>query len=187
MPVAQIERGLMRIIVHRRRPTDHLIELQTLFYSVTGEKAGNFNFQKIEYMSFTKITIQATILADLDKAWAYYTEPTHIIQWNFASDDWHCPRASNDLVVGGKFNSRMEAKFGDIGFDFEGTYTEVVPKERFTYKLADEREVSIQFIEKEECTQLVVIFDAETENPVELQQQGWQTILNQYKKYTEAN
>ena len=79
-------------------------------------------------MSFTKITIQATILADLDKAWAYYTKPTHIIQWNFASDDWHCPRASNDLVVGGKFNSRMEAKFGDIGFDFEGTYTEVVPK-----------------------------------------------------------
>lgn len=138
-------------------------------------------------MSFTKITIQATILADLGKAWACYTEPSHITQWNFASDDWHCPRASNDLVVGGKFYSRMEAKFGDIGFDYEGTYTEVLPEEGFTYKLTDEREVRIRFIEKEEYTQVVVIFDAETENPLELQEQGWQTILNQYKKYTESN
>lgn len=138
-------------------------------------------------MPFTKITIQATVLADRNKAWAFYTDPSHITQWNFASDDWHCPRASNDLVVGGKFYSRMEAKFGDIGFDYEGTYTEVLPEEGITYKLADEREVCIRFIEKEEYTQVVVIFDAETENPVELQQQGWQTILNQYKKYTESN
>jgi uncharacterized protein YndB with AHSA1/START domain len=138
-------------------------------------------------MNFRKITVQAVILVAKSKAWEYYTSPEHIVNWNFASDDWHCPRASNDLVVGGTFFARMEAKFGEIGFDFGGTYTEVNLQEGFTYKLADEREVKVTFTEIGEHSQVQVIFDAETENSIALQKQGWQTILNQYKKYTEAN
>lgn len=138
-------------------------------------------------MSFKKITVKALIFADKKKAWDYYTLPEHIVNWNFASDQWHCPRASNDLVVGGKYFTRMEAKFADFGFDFEYTYTEVLPDEGFTFKLPDDREDSVRFIEEEGKTQVQLIFDAETENPIKLQTQGWQTILDQYKKYTEDN
>lgn len=138
-------------------------------------------------MSFRKITVKATIFTNKKKAWDYYTQPQHIVNWNFASEEWHCPRASNELVVGGKYFARMEAKFAEIGFDFEGTYTEVLPEEGFTFKLADEREVSVRFKEQEGHTLVQVIFDAETENTLKLQTQGWQTILDQYKKYTEAN
>jgi uncharacterized protein YndB with AHSA1/START domain len=138
-------------------------------------------------MTFRKITIKAIILTDKKKAWDYYTLPQHIVNWNFASDEWHCPEASNDLVVGGKYHTRMAAKFGDIGFDFGGTYTEVMLEESFTYKLPDDREVSVSFTQEEGHTQVQVVFDAETENTLTLQKQGWQTILNQYKKYTEAN
>ncbi len=135
-------------------------------------------------MSFKKITVKALIFADKKKAWDYYTMPVHIVNSNFASDQWHCPRASNDLVVGGKYFTRMEAKFVDFGFDFEYTYTEVLPDEGFTFKLPDDREDSVRFIEEEGKTQVQLIFDAETENPIKLQTQGWQTILDQYKKYT---
>jgi uncharacterized protein YndB with AHSA1/START domain len=138
-------------------------------------------------MSFKKITVKATILTDKKKAWEFYTQPQHIVHWNFASDQWHCPRATNDLVVGGKYFTRMEAKFGEIGFDFGGTYTEVIPDEGFTYILADEREVKVSFIEKADHTLVQVVFDAESENTLKLQIQGWQIILDQYKKYTEAN
>jgi uncharacterized protein YndB with AHSA1/START domain len=138
-------------------------------------------------MTFSKITIQVVVSADKSKAWDYYTLPEHIVNWNFASDEWHCPRASNELVVGGKYFARMEAKFGEIGFDFGGTYTEVRPQEGFTYRVSDGREVTVNFLEEEGKTQVQLIFDAENENPHELQAQGWQTILNQYKKYTEAN
>ena len=137
-------------------------------------------------MTFRKITTKAIILADKKKAWDFYTLPQHIVNWNFASDQWHCPRASNDMVVGGTYFSRMEAKFGDIGFDFGGIYTEVIPGEGFTYKLPDDREVKVSFIEKADHTVVEVIFDAESENTLKLQTQGWQTILNQYKKYTES-
>jgi len=138
-------------------------------------------------MDFRKITVQAEILVAKSKAWDYYTLPEHIVNWNFASDEWHCPRASNDLVVGGTYSTRMEAKFGEIGFDFGGTYTEVRPQEGFTYQVSDGREVNVNFLEEEGKTQVQLIFDAENENPHELQAQGWQTILNQYKKYIKAN
>ena len=138
-------------------------------------------------MTFRKITIKLIILTDKKKAWDYYTLPQHNVNWNFASEEWHWPRASNDLVVGGKYYTRMAAKFGDIGFDFGGTYTEVMLEDSFTYKLSDDREVSISFTEEEGHTQLQVVFDAESENSLKLQTQGWQTIRNQYKKYTEAN
>jgi len=138
-------------------------------------------------MAFTKITIQATVLAERNKAWSLYTEPAHITQWNFASENWSCPAASTDLVVGGKFSWRMEAKDGSFGFDFEGVFTEIVPFEKLKYALADQREVEISFRDLTEGTFVQIIFDAENENSLELQQFGWQSILNNFKSHTEKS
>ena len=136
-------------------------------------------------MPFTKINIQATVLADRNKAWSHYTEPAHITQWNFASEDWCCPAASNDLVAGGKFSWRMEAKDGSFGFDFEGVFTEIVPLEKLKYVFMDQREAEISFSELPEGTLVKIVFDAENENSLELQQSGWQSILNNFKLHTE--
>ena len=136
-------------------------------------------------MPFTKITIQATVLADRNKSWSHYTEPAHITQWNFASEDWCCPAASNDLVAGGKFSWRMEAKDGSFGFDFEGVFTEIVPLEKLKYVFMDQREAEISFSELPEGTLVKIVFDAENENSLELQQSGWQSILNNFKLHTE--
>jgi uncharacterized protein YndB with AHSA1/START domain len=136
-------------------------------------------------MAFTKITIQARVLADRNKAWAHYTEPHHITQWNFASEDWCCPAASSELVVGGKFSWRMEAKDGSFGFDFEGMFTEILPLKKIKYALADQREVEITFSDLPEGTLVKIDFDAENENSLELQQSGWQSILDNFKSHTE--
>ena len=138
-------------------------------------------------MGPTKITIEAIIVADKKKAWDYYTQPEQITKWNFASDDWHCPTASNDLRVGGKYVARMEAKDGSFAFDFEGIYQEIVVAQNFIYILADGRLVSVKFESPGKQTKVTVTFDAETENSLELQKNGWQAILNNYKKYTESN
>ncbi len=138
-------------------------------------------------MPFNKITIQARVLAERNKAWTHYTEPNHITQWNFASDDWCCPTASTDLVTGGKFSWRMEAKDGSFGFDFEGVFTEIVPFEKLKYALADQREVEISFSDLPEGTLVQLIFDAENENSRELQQSGGQSILNNFKTHTEKS
>jgi uncharacterized protein YndB with AHSA1/START domain len=138
-------------------------------------------------MTFSKITIQAKILVAKTKAWDYYTLPEHIVNWNFASDDWHCPRASNDLVVGGKFSWRMEAKDGSFGFDFEGVFMEIVPLEKLKYVFMDEREAEISFSALPEGTLVQIVFDAENENSLELQQAGWQSILDNYKSNTEKS
>jgi uncharacterized protein YndB with AHSA1/START domain len=136
-------------------------------------------------MAFTKITIQARVLADRNKAWSHYTEPHHITQWNFASEDWCCPAASSELVVGGKFSWRMEAKDGSFGFDFEGMFTEILPLKKIKYALADQREVEITFSDLPEGTLVKIDFDAENENSLELQQSGWQSILDNFKSHTE--
>ena len=138
-------------------------------------------------MSFSKITIQTILLASRKKAWEHYTEPKHIVNWNFASDDWHCPRASNDLVVGGKFSWRMEAKDGSFGFDFEGVFTEIVPLEKLKYVFMDERKAEISFSDLPDGTLVQIVFDAENENSLELQQAGWQSILDNYKSNTEKS
>jgi uncharacterized protein YndB with AHSA1/START domain len=91
-------------------------------------------------MNTTKITVAATIAADAKKVWDFFTNPVHITKWNFASDDWHCPKAENDLRVGGKLNSRMEAKDGSFGFDFEATYDEVIVQKKITYTMTDGRQ-----------------------------------------------
>ncbi len=138
-------------------------------------------------MPFNKITIQAEVLADRNQAWSHYTEPHHITQWNFASEDWCCPTASNDLVVGGKFSWRMEAKDGSFGFDFEGEFTEIVPLQKIKYVFMDQREAEISFSDLPEGTLVQIVFDAENENSLELQQSGWQAILNNFKSHTEKS
>ncbi|MFZ7114896.1 MAG: SRPBCC family protein [Bacteroidota bacterium] len=138
-------------------------------------------------MEATKILVQASLAADKQKAWDYYTKPEHIIKWNFASDDWHCPRATNDMRVGGKYNARMEAKDGSFAFDFEATYDEIIPGERFQFTMPDGRRVNVSFDNSGSQTNVKVLFDAETVNSIELQRDGWQMILENYKKYTEGN
>lgn len=138
-------------------------------------------------MTAHKITIHATVSADAKKVWDCYTLPEHITQWNFADPSWRCPSASNDMKVGGKYTARMEAKDGSFGFDFEATYDEIVEGEKFVYTMPDGREAAVHFNKIGEETEVTVTFDPETENPVERQRDGWQAILNNFKKYTESN
>lgn len=135
--------------------------------------------------SKTKVTIEATINAPVEKVWEYWNEPSHITQWAFASDDWHAPRAENDLRVGGKFLTRMEAKDGSFGFDFGGEYTDVVENKLIGYIMGDGREVRTEFAPAGNGTKIVSVFDAEDQNPVEMQKAGWQMILNNFKKHVE--
>lgn len=131
--------------------------------------------------------IKATILADRKKVWDYYTLPEHITKWNFASDDWQCPSAINDLRIGGKYIARMEANDGSFGFDFVAKYDEIIDYEKIAYTILDNRKVIIKFESKNNETELHITFEAEHENPIELQREGWQAILNNFKKYTENN
>lgn len=137
-------------------------------------------------MTRERITIKATVLADKQKVWNYYTQPEHITKWNFADPSWHCPTAKNDLKVGGRYVARMEAKDGSFGFDFDAVYKEVSQEENFTYEFGG-RLATIEFKEKNGQTDVTVTFDPETENSIELQRTGWQAILDNFKKYTETN
>jgi len=132
------------------------------------------------------LTVQASINAPVHKVWECWTNPKHIIHWNNASPDWHTPRAENDLRVGGKFVSRMEARDGSMGFDFSGKYTKVIPEKLIELTLDDERKVQLCFDTDGNKTKVVEVFEAEQENTVELQETGWQAILNNFKKYVEA-
>jgi len=134
-----------------------------------------------------EITVQATVNAPVKVVWDYFTGPEHIIKWNNASDDWHTPRATNDLRVGGKFNSRMESRDGKQGFDFEGVYDEVVPQKLTRYTMSDGRKVSNVFEADGDTTRLIVTFDPEKVNDPQFQREGWQAILNSFKKYTESH
>ncbi len=132
------------------------------------------------------IQVQAIISADKQKVWDYYTLPEHITKWNFASDDWCCPTASNDLKVGGRYVARMEAKDGSFGFDFDATYTELNEGYSLRYVFGG-RAASVEFSGQEGKTQVTITFDPETVHSVDLQRQGWQAILDNFKKYTETN
>lgn len=133
-----------------------------------------------------KLTVQAEILTDARNTWERYTKPEHIVKWNFASDDWHCPSATNELHVGGAMNWRMEAKDGSFGFDFEAVYDEVVEEKKLAYTMPDGRQVSVDFEPAADVTRVAVSFDPEDQNPLEMQQEGWQAILNNFKKYAES-
>ena len=133
------------------------------------------------------ITIETSVNAPIHKVWNYWTEPAHIKKWNNASPDWHTPAAENDLRIGGKFSSTMAAKDGSMSFDFWGEYTEVKPNEKIEYTLGDGRKVKILFTEDRKNVKIVESFEAESENPVEMQKGGWQAIMDNFKKYTEEN
>ena len=135
--------------------------------------------------AFEELTVEATVQAPVEKVWDYWTDPNHIKKWNSPSDDWHTPFAENDLRAGGKFVSRMEAKDGSMGFDFGGVYDEVKLHEMISYTMGDGRKVKITFKGQGNETEVIETFDAETENPVDFQRQGWQAILDNFKQYAE--
>ena len=131
------------------------------------------------------ITVETTVPVSPELAWEYWTKPAHITQWNQASDDWHTPRAESDLRAGGKFSSRMESKDGKYGFDFWGTFDAVEPPHLLASTLGDGRKVHVTFTPVAAGTKIVETFEAEGENSVELQQQGWQAILDSFRRYVE--
>lgn len=131
------------------------------------------------------ITVSATINAPIEKVWDCFTNPAHITGWYFASDDWHAPYAENNLQTGGSFKTRMEAKDGSFGFDMEGVYALVEPFKSFKYKMPDGRMVIVTFESLGNATTVTEKFDPESQNPHEMQQQGWQAILHNFKRYTE--
>lgn len=133
----------------------------------------------------TRVTVQAVIQAPVEKVWRYWSEPEHIMKWNQASETWHSPRSENDLRVGGKFVTRMEAKDGSMGFDFGGVYDVVKQHEQISYTLGDGRKVDITFVNQGNETKVVEIFDAESTHSIEMQQAGWQAIMENFKRYTE--
>ena len=132
-----------------------------------------------------KIKISALIEAPIDLIWQYYTDPEHIKKWNSPTPDWHTPLAENDLRVGGRFLYRMEARDGSSGFDFEGVYDTVRKNEEIAYTMPDGRQVHITFDESLAATNVNIVFDAENTYPLEYQREGWQAILNNFKKYCE--
>lgn len=135
----------------------------------------------------TVITVETTIQAPVEKTWQFWTEPQHITQWNNASEDWHTPKAENDLREGGSFTSRMEAKDGSMGFDFTGTYTTVKEHDRIEYTMEDGRKVRIMFASNGNVTHVTETFDADNSHPAEMQRAGWQAILDNFKNYVEAS
>lgn len=141
----------------------------------------------METTGVTKVTVESIINAPVEKVWKYWSEPEHIKNWCSASPDWHVPFAENDLQDGGKFSTRMEAKDGSFGFDFDGIYDQVKTNELIEYTMSDGRKVDIHFTVSGNETKVVETFDAESTNPVEMQRSGWQAILDNFKKYTEEN
>lgn len=133
-----------------------------------------------------KITVSIKVNSDIAKVWEYWTNPKHIINWNFATDEWCCPTAENDLKPEGKFSWRMESKDGSIGFNFEGIYEKIIYGELIFYKMSDGREVLVKFEQNGNEVTIKETFDAEGTNSDEQQRAGWQAILGNFKKYIES-
>jgi uncharacterized protein YndB with AHSA1/START domain len=135
----------------------------------------------------TQITVEVNVLVPVEKAWKVFTNPEDIIRWNNASEDWHSPKAENDLRPGGKFVYRMEAKDGSFGFDFGGVYDEVKQNELISYSIGDGRKVEVRFSGNGNETRVIETFEAEDTNSIDLQRGGWQAILNNFKNHAETN
>jgi len=133
-----------------------------------------------------RISIEAVVNRTRGDVWNFFNLPEHITKWNFASDDWCCPRAENDLRVGGRLCSRMEAKDGSYGFDFEAIYDEVIPEAKLAYTMTDGRQAETSFEDLGEKTRVSTTFDPEKENPADMQKMGWQAILDNFKRYAES-
>lgn len=138
-------------------------------------------------MKNDKIKVETLVPIPIEKVWHFWTSPVHIKKWNNASKEWHTPSVENDLREKGKFNYRMEAKDGSSGFDFEGEYTEVKEQKKIKYRLNDGREVEVLFKPVDNATFIEETFDPEAENPVDIQQKGWQAILENFREYAERN
>jgi uncharacterized protein YndB with AHSA1/START domain len=132
------------------------------------------------------ITVSAEVQGELETVWNAWTLPEHIVHWNFADDSWHAPAAVNDLRAGGKFSYRMEAKDGSMGFDFSGVYSEIIEHELIAYTMDDGRKARITFVTHGESTVVTEVFEPETMNAPELQQTGWQMILDNFKRHAES-
>jgi uncharacterized protein YndB with AHSA1/START domain len=133
-----------------------------------------------------KITIETAMRASLNEVWEAWSSPDDIKHWNTASDDWHTPQSTVDFREGGKFLSRMEAKDGSVGFDFEGTFTRIVPNKHIEYRMSDGREVKVDFVEHDDGVHVKTVFDAESENSPEMQRMGWQAISDNFGRYVES-
>lgn len=134
-----------------------------------------------------RISISTTINAPVDQVWMCWTQPQHIVGWNFATEEWICPSAVNDLQPGGNFSWRMEAKDGSMGFDYEGQYVAIAPMKRIEKVLGDGRSVTVQFVvESASSTVVTEVFEVEDKNSAELQRQGWQAILENFRAYVES-
>lgn len=139
----------------------------------------------METATKTQVTVEAIVNAPIEKVWSRWNEPQHITQWCFASDDWHAPKAENDIRTGGKFSTTMAAKDGSFSFDFGGVYDNVVANKLIEYTIGDGRKVKITFEQQGSAVKVTETFDAEGTNPVEMQRAGWQAILDNFKKYAE--
>jgi uncharacterized protein YndB with AHSA1/START domain len=134
-----------------------------------------------------RITVQADVHAPLEKVWKAWSNPSDIMQWNQASDDWHTPESEVDFREGGSFRNLMAAKDGSASFNLKGTYTAIDPMEYIEFEMEDGRTVGISFSFEDGITNITETFEAENQHPAEMQQQGWQAILDNFKKYVEAN
>ncbi|WP_046369863.1 SRPBCC family protein [Flavihumibacter petaseus] len=133
------------------------------------------------------LTVETTVNAPVARVWEYWNEPAHVTKWAFAIPEWHAPRAENDLRTGGRFMTRMEARDGSMGFDFGGEYTAVTKEKHIAYTMDDGRKVTIDFVADGDKTRIIEAFEPENENPLEMQQGGWQSIMNNFKQYAEGN
>ena len=133
------------------------------------------------------ITVETTIKAPIEVVWSYWTDPKHITKWYYASDNWYSPDAANDFRVNGKFKTTMAAKDGSMSFDFDGTYTRILEYKVIEYTIMDGRKVKVSFTDMNNKTEVLETFEPEKVNPNEMQKNGWQAILDNFKKYTEAN
>ncbi|CAN5469903.1 SRPBCC family protein [soil metagenome] len=140
----------------------------------------------MEMTARTPITVSTVVKAPIHKVWSSWTEPNHIMKWCHASDDWHAPYADNDVRRGGKFKTTMAARDGSVSFDFGGIYSNVELNKLIEYSMEDGRRVLITFYPTGDNTTVTEAFDAENENPIEMQRGGWQTILDNFKKHTES-
>jgi uncharacterized protein YndB with AHSA1/START domain len=168
---------------------------QSLFFLATliglwyARKYGREAIVKINKFNTDKktktITVKTTLNTSLEDVWNKFTQPEHIVNWNFASDDWHCPKAKNHLEAGQDFTFTMASKDGEMSFDFVGTYQEVVPLKKLVYQIADGRKVTVKFDVMNNQVILTENFEPENIHSVALQRDGWQSILDNFKKYTE--
>lgn len=133
------------------------------------------------------VTVQIQLNKNVQDVWEFYTNTNHIIKWNFASPEWHCPKAEHHFEPGGKLKYHMAAKDGSMGFDYSATFKKIIPNELIEYVLDDGRRVSIRFKQIDQSTELIQTFEVEDQNPIEMQRQGWQSILNNFKNHIENN